>query len=106
MDVDAGASPIEEGDNDQLMCKLIEKKIEIAELKLKKRVLLEELYRQFFEGEKEPKKRKRREVKQEENATNDTEGTELIHNCNVVAKRRRSRGPVVAAVAASQESDA
>ena len=43
----------ESAEDDQILCEIIEKKIQIAELKLKKRLLLEELYRQFFEGEKE-----------------------------------------------------
>ena len=96
----------ESAEDDQILCEIIEKKIQIAELKLKKRLLLEELYRQFFEGEKEPKKRKRREVKQEENAVTDAESNNLSNSNNNPIKRRRPRGSVAASVAASHSHEA
>ena len=94
-------------DNDRLLHEVIEMKIQVAALKLKKRLLLEELYRQFFEGEKEPKKRKRREIKQdEEGAVTEMEGNDVVSTVtgNSVAKKRRRRVSGTAAFVPSNET--
>ena len=75
-----------------LLRKTIEIKIEIFMLKQKKRFLLEELYRQFFEGEKEPKKRKRRELKSLDVIVSGTDKVETsCNNNNAVSKKRKRR---------------
>lgn len=80
-----------------LLSKIIELKIEVFTLKEKKRLLLEELYRQFFEGEKEPKKRKRREIKQEEGGSSGVGCRDTGSNTalNLVSKKRRRRGSIL-----------
>ena len=93
--------------DDRLLHEVIEIKIQVAALKLKKRVLLEELYRQFFEGEKEPKKRKRREIKQDEvGAAAEYESNEISSTAtgNSVAKKRRRRVSGTAALVPSNET--
>ena len=95
-------------DHDRLLHEVIEMKIQVAALKLKKRLLLEELYRQFFEGEKEPKKRKRREIKQdEEGAVTEMEGNDVASTVmgNSVAKKRRRRVSGTAAFVPSIDSN-
>lgn len=86
------ADPVDVGDGDLLLSRTIEIKIEIFMLKQKKRFLLEELYRQFFEGEKEPKKRKRREFKgMDVTSSNIDSGEALCYSNNTVSKKRRRR---------------
>ena len=84
-----------------LLSKIIELKIEVFTLKEKRRLLLEELYRQFFEGEKEPKKRKRREIKQDEAVSSSVDCRDAVCSTavNLVSKKRRRRGsiPVISA---------
>lgn len=79
-----------------LLSKIIELKIEVFTLKEKKRLLLEELYRQFFEGEKEPKKRKRREIKQDEAVSSNIDCRDAVSSTavNLVSKKRRRRGSI------------
>lgn len=81
-----------------LLSKIIDLKIEVFTLKEKKRLLLEELYRQFFEGEKEPKKRKRREIKQDEAVSSNVDCRDAVSSTaiNIVSKKRRRRGPIPA----------
>ena len=80
-----------------MLSKIIELKIEVFTLKEKKRLLLEELYRQFFEGEKEPKKRKRREIKQDDAVSNSMDCKDAVSStaANLVSKKRRRRGSIL-----------
>jgi hypothetical protein len=84
-------------DENVLLSKIIELKIEVFTLKEKKRLLLEELYRQFFEGEKEPKKRKRREMKQDEGGLSSVDCRDTVSNTalNLVSKKRRRRASIL-----------
>lgn len=109
MELNISMNSSEIRDDDQLLQDVIRLKIEITELKFKKRVLLEELFRQFFEGEKEPKKRKRREVKLEEIVTAaEVDSTEVasMSASSLVAKKRRRRVSGIAAFVPSNETEA
>ena len=85
------ADPTDVGHADMLLRKTIEIKIEIFMLKQKKRFLLEELYRQFFEGEKEPKKRKRRDFKSIDVIASSTDKNEISSNSNNAISKKRKR---------------
>jgi hypothetical protein len=86
------AAVTDAGHADLLLRKTIEIKIEIFMLKEKKRFLLEELYRQFFEGEKEPKKRKRRDLKSLDVIVSSTDKSEIsCSSNNAVSKKRKRR---------------
>jgi hypothetical protein len=90
---------METSSDEKLLSDTIEVKIEVFILKQKKRLLLEEIYRHFFEGEKEPKKRKRREVKQDEVISSGLDRTEAVGGVsnNIVSKKRKKRGSLTPA---------
>lgn len=46
-----------ESESSKLMKRIVKAKVELTMLKQKRRLLLEEIHRQFLEGELEPKKR-------------------------------------------------
>lgn len=94
---------METSSDENLLSNTIEIKVQVFFLKQKKRLLLEELYRHFFEGEKEPKKRKRREVKQDEaisSGLDRTESTGGVSNA-LIPKKRKKRGSLATASTAS-----
>jgi hypothetical protein len=84
--VDAGRST----EDDQLLEATIKVKIDVFMLKQKKRLLLEELYRRFYDGEKEPKKRTK-QIRQEDSIaidhiyTKDVDGSSI----SIVTKNGR-----------------
>jgi hypothetical protein len=97
---------METSSDEKLLSDTIEVKIEVFILTQKKRLLLEELYRHFFEGEKEPKKRKRREVKQDEVTSSGLDRTEAAGSVSnsLVSKKRKKRGSLTPAPTTAKEA--